>query len=830
MKNYRDYNDDDNSMSAEAIIGVVKFDWLIAFAISAAVFALLWVWSYPGLYPASWGDLAVASGTRPPRSVLPGLWRLVSMYAFKAMGVANGLTVYKMLGRVVGSVSAGLVYVFFRQWLSISIRHRKQMARRRLFTVRVAAAVAALAFACSEPFWRAAQVFTPVTMTFFLVMVAMTLFAMFMRNGSMPTIYGCAFLLGVISAETPVGFLAVLVGWGSYFFITRYGELFAVPLINPATAQVSKWHLTFLFVLGLLLAAGGNCYSFFASGGLRAIGDPGLSVLPLQYITSHWGLFGGAASPVGWLFLSVIIILPCFVSMAMLPKATDEEHFLPYGIGLVYVVSCLFAVSQLSPVQGLWIWGWEFSQEPIVHSQLLMMVMAMLAAVSIMGAIVVLGVDGFCRDHKFIAQQQFGFSQADEDGAYDEEFAMPKPRRLSRRAKARLGKLSRAVVVTFMLLVVPAMTVPSRHCGKVREMLAVIQDYIDQVLLETEGRTFVVTDGKFDAGLEVAALAKGRTLLPLSIETGRGSYDVFLRMRGIDDGESQMAASTGTSSLLRTWVLNNQQFLANCCVQLGFEIWKSECRPFPVMLGVSSRPGENDAAFISRCMEGRKSLLDGVVDFYSRHRNIDSNDHLVESLFEMVQWRISRMATFRSKVYGLAGDKKHMEEEENISKELDNRNASVQRLREALTRAQQNAPRQLTPQEGLRKALENRDFAVASQYASSVLKSHPENVEANFAMGMLYANQGQFFRAEEHIARCLVLAPRQPAAYNNLAMIQIELGKFDAAEKNAMRALELAPGSTEIMDTVERVKRAREAASTNSLPAAVSAPAAPTGR
>ncbi len=820
MNNYSDYDDYENSLSAESIDGAGKLDLLIALVIAAGVFALLCLWSYPGIYPAAWEDIAVAAGTRPPQSVVPGLWRFITSGVFKAIGVARGLAIYKMLGHVLGAFSVALVYLFFRECLSISVRYRRQMARRRLFTVRVAASVAAVAFACSEPFWRSAQLFSSMTLVFFLMVVAMTLFSMFMRNGSMSAVYWCALLAGVISAETPLGFIGVAVSCAAYSLITRYGEQFAVPLVNPATAQVSKWHLTFLFVLGCLATVGLNCYSFISAGGMLAMGDPGMSELPIKYVNNLSALFTGAASLVGWLFLSVVIVLPWFVSAAMLPKATDEEHFLPYGIGLVYVVACLFAVSQLSPVEGLWIWSWKISGVELVNSQLLMLVMAMLASASVMGAIVVLGVDGFCRDHKFIAQQQFGFSSADDESSGDDDYA-PKRKRLSRKAEARLGNFSRAVVVTFMLLVVPAMTVPSRYCGKAREMLGVIHGYVDLILRETNGRQFLFTDGRFDAGLEVAALSRGRILLPLSFMSGRGSYDTYIRLRGVVDDEDRLAASTGAPSLLRTWIRDKPDSLTNCCAQIGFEFWKREGRPLPTMMGAVSRPREADKAFVAECVTARNALVGRVLDFYARHRNVSSNDHMIEALFETVQWRLARIARFRGEAFDLVGDVKRAQDEVDIGDSLDNRNASLRELLDALERVRQNSRHRLSPREGLHQALEDANFALASQYADAVLKSQPENVDANFAMGMLYLQQRQYSRAEEHLTRCLVLAPREPAVYNNLAMIQMHLRKFDAAEKNAKRALELAPGSAEVLDTIRQVTSAREAAATNALPAVI---------
>ena len=207
-----------------------------------------------------------------------------------------------------------------------------------------------------------------------------------------------------------------------------------------------------------------------------------------------------------------------------------------------------------------------------------------------------------------------------------------------------------------------------------------------------------------------------------------------------------------------------------------------------------------------------------MLDFYGRHRGISSNDRGIEALFEAVQWRLARIARFRGEEFDLAGDVGGAQAEVALGDSLDNRNASLRELLEVLERVNQNARHRLSPREGLRQALADANFAVASQYADAVLKSHPENPDANFAMGMLYWQQHQYSRAEDHLSRCLILSPREPAVYNNLAMVQMRLRKFDAAEKNARRALELAPGSAEVLDTIRQVTEAREAAATNALP------------
>ena len=822
--NYRDDYDDEENVAPVSLAGIGRLDVLVALGLAVLAFLLLSIWGYPGLYPECWTDTAVAAGTRPPESIFPGLWRILSMGVFRAFGVAKGVLLYRFLGHLFGSLSASLVYLFFRECLSISVRHRQQAARRRLFTVRVAAAVSTCALICSEPFWRMSQTFTSVTLLFFLSTVAMTMFSIFLRNGSMGAVYLCSFLGGVVAGETPFGMLAVFMAWGAYWFITRFGEQFAAPLLNPATAQVSKWHITFLFVFGCLCTVGLNCYSFVLADGLKAMGSPGGSVLPLKYCTDYGALFTESASAVGVLFLAVMIILPWFVSAAMLPKATDEEHFLPYGIGIVYVIACLFAVSQLGPVGALWIWGWRIGGTDLVTSPFLMLFMALLAAASIMGAIVVLGIDGFCRDHRFIAQQQFGDMSGDDDDDDDGAYSAPRRQRLSRKAEVRLGRFSRGVVMLMMLMIVPAVTIPSRYCGKTRAMLELIGSYLDAVLEECDGRRFLFTDGRFDAALEVVARMKGTVLLPMSMMSDRGDYDTYLRLRGITDGEDRLAAAIGAPSLLRTWVRDKPAALAEACAQLGFELWKRDGHPLPTMLGVVARPGETSADALAAGVARSKALAERIFDFYARYRNVSSNDHNIELLFETVQWRVARQARFRGEALDLAGDVEAARQEVARGDDLDACNASLRDLLDALERVRQNARHRQSPREGLQQALENANFALASQYADAVLKSQPENVDANFAMGMLYMNQGQFARAEDHLSRCLVLAPKEPAVYNNLAMIQIQLRKFDAAEKNARRALELAPQSAEVLDTIKQVNEARSAAATNAPPAAAAKP------
>ena len=70
-----------------------------------------------------------------------------------------------------------------------------------------------------------------------------------------------------------------------------------------------------------------------------------------------------------------------------------------------------------------------------------------------------------------------------------------------------------------------------------------------------------------------------------------------------------------------------------------------------------------------------------------------------------------------------------------------------------MTRLRENTMRQMTPREGLQFALVRADFPLARRYAEPILDADPEDVDANFGMGMSYLMEEQYGRAEEYLKR-----------------------------------------------------------------------------
>jgi tetratricopeptide (TPR) repeat protein len=180
----------------------------------------------------------------------------------------------------------------------------------------------------------------------------------------------------------------------------------------------------------------------------------------------------------------------------------------------------------------------------------------------------------------------------------------------------------------------------------------------------------------------------------------------------------------------------------------------------------------------------------------------------VNDLFMILQWRLSRLARIRSELFDRAGDLTRAKEDLAFAEALDDRNASLKRILEGMTRLRENTMRQMTPREGLQFALVRADFSLARRYAEPILDADPEDVDANFGMGMSYLMEEQYGRAEEYLKRALGRKPKEPAIWNNIAVIQYRQGRLEEAKANAQKALSLLPDSAEVKDTLAKIETA----------------------
>ena len=801
----RKYYDEDDEYEQEQQKGEVQrallpaerlkpLDWLVAIVLGACTFVGLWLLSFPGLAPDVWDAAAVAAGIRPPAEVFPGLWRVLA-HGLYLGGVAQGNELLVWCGRLCGALTAGCAYLLFRSLLALLVRGRLRYAIRRNAIQVVAAALGAVCFVCSDPVWRAGQAFSVSGLQTLLSLVALFLWIGFLLHGGLVSAYVSVFLMGLVAADTPMGFVLLALCFFAYFQGLRRSAISENnPLQDPIVGQSAKWFLTFFWAVGLFAGIAVNCVSFVQMDGLTASGKI-VGDLPLMYLVGWWNLVVNAANGLGWVLAAGVCALPFAVAAVMLPRAVDEEQFLPYHVGAVFFFTGVLAYAQVAMLSPLWFWTWsEWAQ---VESSHLLQLLLFLASGTVVFALVALGGDACCRNHARLAVQRFAELHEDGSGADPEAL------------KSGRGKRGGFVVFLVAGALLAAGVVPGRTLTRTREMLQVVEDYVREVIEECTGVRWLFTDGSFDARLELAAAEKGVTLTALSMMAGNSPYQQHLRKRGVTDAEDALSMSMGTPMVLRTWMHDKPARMKDAAIQLGFELWKKDGKELPACSGVLARTAGMDEAARTRGVAAANALAERILDIYARGGLEKAAGRRIRELFLFVQWRIARLARMRAERADRAGDTQGALADVKASDRLDNVNESLVHILAAMEKTRATTLRQVSPREGLQLALVRADFALARRYAEPILEADPDDPNANFGMGMSYFVQKQWSRAEEYLKRCLVKHPKEPAVWNNLAMICLNTKRFDEAERHAKKALEFIPASAEVKDTLKQIREAR---------------------
>lgn len=777
-------------------------DLVIAGVLAALTWFFLSFWEFPGLYPGVWDEAVVATGVRPATSVLPGYWRFAASIIYSLCGITGGNFALKFAGHFSLALVAIIVYAVLREMLAFIMRARPQFSKRRTIVMQIASAVGSAAFLCADPVWTAGQCFSETTILIVLTLAAIEFFFVFLRKGAIKYAYLCAVTLGLLAAESPMGFLLVAGFVGVNTFVLRVMPVLESPFFNPALIAVGKWYMTFLFVAALIFGIALNSLTFIAHEGLSAVANP-IGSLPLAYLVAYWGRIAGAADVMGWILLLGVAVLPFIVTIFRFPVGADEEMFLPYSTGMVFLICGVAAVAQSASLPALWFWTYGS-----VGSSYLLSIALLLSATTLAGAMTILGVDALCRNHARLARQVFG--NEDADGAPDDAVESEGDDGGFGRSRAT-DFLRRAGLVVIPLFVILLM-LPERCKSSTRAILALIRDAVYETVSEAGAAEYLFTDGKLDTAVELESARRGGKLKCLSLMGGNDAMAAHLRTRGMANDPEDMLSFTHDCGMgLRTWLRDKPARLQEAAVQVGFDLWKRDGKMIPPMGGMLSHPaGWPDEQSRERGVETARGLARRLLALYRQGAYRKCTDKAVQDALIAVQWRLARMCLYRGEGYDLAGVADKAVEEVELSKKLNEENAVYKRLMEALTKNNDLLLKRLTPREGLQLALVRADFTMGKLYAETILGADPEHPDANFAMGMYYLKERQYSRSEACLKRCLIRNPREPAVYNNLALVQMELGKFDAAVINVEKALEILPQSAQVLDTKKTILKKRD--------------------
>lgn len=788
-------------------------DLLLALLLGVGAFALLAVFALPWLYPSAWGDLAVGAGLRPAEKLFPGVWRLLASLVYSGCGARVANFAMPIVSKAVVATGVFLMYFVFRGLIAVTVRLRGENRIWSRFLARLVSAIGAVAFLCADPVWRAAQTFSPVTLLLFLTVFTLAFLIRFLQTGRLPPAYVAMFALGGLCAETPFGFFLLGGFWLGYHVLLSKGRIAYMEILQPFTRQVSKWYLTFVWFAGFFAAVTANVLGYMGMEGLEANGLL-LGDLPLAYITHMWHVFTEAASAGGWIIGLGVVAMPLLLALTLVTRSTDEEYFLPYHLGVIFILAGLLEYSQLASLSPLWFWTW-IKHPAMVPSEFFQCVFSMMSALTLVLSLAVLAVDGYCRNHRRLAMQY------DPEAAFDAE-----------EVPTRFVMFTRRVSLVLIPLLLVAGLLPGRFQFRTGRMLEIVRDYVREAVRELGDAKYVFTDGSCDCAFELEAAARGKKLRALSMIGKPSARDTWMRQQSLQDNEDRLSAYVGTANLLRTWQRDKPQRLDDAAMQLGFELWKRSGKTPPAPSGVLARTKGMSDKDREDGITRTYSISERVLQLYADGGTDQSAGPFVNDIFLFVQWRLARMARARAEGFDLVGDTKRSLEEIRVSDALDDKNESLKRILDGMSRMREQTMRQMTPREGLQFALVRADFVLARRYAEPILDADPDDPNANFGMGMSYFMQEQFGRAEEFLRRCLKKNAKEPAIWNNIAVLQLKQGRLEEAKKNAQKALDLIPDSAEVKDTMkqiekamaDRAKKGAVPAATNGAPAAVSAP------
>ena len=779
-------------------------DRLIALCLGVGVAIVSWLLSYHGLHPSVWTDCAVAAGIRAPAEICPGVWRGFARLLFLMTGPDLGCHIIAIGGKVALGFLAATAYMTFRSMLCIIVRKLPENGFWNRCLACASSAVAALAFVFSDPVWTTFQAFGSQAARTLMLVITIGVWIRFLHCGRLRHAYGSMFASGLFLSESPLGFMVLVGFWFIYSLLYSRGFLAQVELVNVLVKQDSKWSLTACGAFGLILGITANVVGYIMTGGLAANGLDAGSV-SVVYAIQYWGLMSGSASLGGWIVGAGIVIMPFVLALALVCRATDVEFFLRYQVGIMFFAVGCVAYSQLASLYPLWFWTWMKAQ-PMVGSPLLLCFFVYMAAVTVLCALSVLGVDFCCRNNRRLAWQ------------FD-------PDNIASSAKVgNKGPRKTAYIVFSTMGVILLGVLPGRIQPKTMEMLSIMRDYVLETVKEAGDAKWLFTDGSYDCAIELESLVQGGHIKCVPLKKSIPSRDSYACMKTLPDEEDRLSMSSGGPNLLSTWERDKPARIEESAVQLCFELWRRSGKAYPPVAGVLARaagkmsPDEIDAS-IARAFKLAERILSVQARGVSRLAGRD-----VGELFLYMQWRLARLARVRAEIFDRVGDHARAIAEGELSRSLDDANVSLRQIVDAMTRLRELTMRQMTPREGLQFALVRADFALARRYAAPILDADPDDPSANFGMGMSYYDQEQYGRAEEYLSRCLKRNSGEPTIWNNLAVVQLKTGKLEEALENAKRALSIIPQSSAVQDTVAAIEAAikerDEAAASGGAPAA----------
>ena len=784
-------------MSAERSVFVRRF-----LALGLGVFTAALSWFSKNNFeipPELWDDIAVAAKLRPPMYEFPLLWRILVSKAVELLGLADCLYVLKIAGACSLGLLSTLTFIFYSGFCSDGDRaHRMAMRLKKgrlAFFFILCASV--LIFVCSEPVWQAGRIFSPAIFAMLLTVSALIFSQRAISECSYYSLLMLGAVSGILASETPLGFLPVVFCGLSFKF--RNWNLLSVDKLNAQASSivmtVGVRRMSLCFMVSWVLTMALNLSFYRAYCGCLEEND-NLFMGVVGYLLNYLEVIQRSISPLGFILMMLFVIAPLIIIAVSKKELCNLRKLLPVRHITFLLIMGFLAFLQSTGFKSCHFWRLI---EGAISSEYLLCVGVLSTSLCVFLCMYIFTVDVYFRNYIRVLKGPYSKTVLGESALFQRIM-------LSYRV---FVKILRPLISVFPFLAV-LFVIVFKFDATHREMSSIVNAVARQSAEESLGAQMLITDGSFDAGVEIAAAVRGENLKTLSIMSKNSQYDIALRLRGVTNEIDRALLEAGTAEALRTWVKEKNPCASNIALQVGMELWRNDISFMPKAGGLVMRTAGFAPQEASRAADCARGLAERILNLCETSEIFRFKDDKLNRLLMFAQWRLSRMCRMRANEAERENNFAASEKENDLADRLDQANPEWRRVQERMDWVTRQERVRLTPQEGLKIGLERADFKLASVYARQILKYKPDDLKANFAMGMGLFIDEQYGRAEKHLRQCLTKAPDEPAVLNNLAIALLRLGRYAEAETNAVKALKILPNSSEIKTTLRHIRKKME--------------------
>ena len=518
--------------SAEVKLLTRRFDWIVAGAIVAIFFLFYFATSYRWAFPGQSAHLlALLTGAKPNTMFEHYLWQNVYGGVIALAGTGSAVEAATILGMVFSSLSLGLAYLTTTALYVLLIDktplklQAQAGAFHSAFAARFGGMVTTLALAFSAPFWVAASRVNFYAIYLFWMLVCAYLMLRFMANGSLPLLFTTALLygMGMSQSATMILFSPAFVGM-AFMGLLRANKLNYLNAALVSALAVVGWVALFLVSL----------YGFEGTRGYALMEFWGETQLGMSMLRS---LFAGVLHSLprsGWLIILGLVSLPWIAWLIVSFRTLNGESgpaLTALDLAILVVTLVVVLDSRVSP--------WQFFG--FLPEQVVLYTMAAMSL-------------GYC----FTA-------------AYMRTVCL-----LSSRTEhpwlVAAGKATRIALVAAAGVLI-AYEVGIGYVHAETRNTRFIHVYVDRLLDNLKGRTWLVTDGVFDDMLLLRAAERGMELNLIDLANASSAVQKKLMKEKLDSARLKNSLDIGALSFLQEWIESDPKVTRKLAFCLFPDLW-----------------------------------------------------------------------------------------------------------------------------------------------------------------------------------------------------------------------------------------------------------------